>query len=350
MVETLEKNKILVIGRPESKKDELVKSFISTEPTGSSKILTIDSDTAKVDWQVETRYYCASLEIWIDSTEQLPADQIQYMQRWLDNPDMHSALFEKEENGTTTDVSERTIPVTRDMEELQQHLSEVVDAVVFVFDPMCPETFADILPWALFGQKYKPSVLLCVAYGKPSGQDVGELRDKWFSWCIECGWEWVDLTDEDPDTEYTVARVREALTSNEWSTMRIKEQLAQSSIQSGPTAEAITTTTTSTMSDTTIVLPSDKSFETSIVENPQGDVERREWAMFDEIATEVDPKRVDALHRLLFDNSDPEGQGSDISALLDRVRGMRDEISEVESKEARRIKAAELAMAIAREA
>ncbi|KAJ2616154.1 hypothetical protein H4S08_000909 [Coemansia sp. RSA 1365] len=346
MVDALEKNKILVIGRPESKKDELVKSFISTEPTGSSEILTIDSDTAKVDWQVETRYYCASLEIWMDSTEQLPADQIQYMQRWLDNPDMHSALIDEKEDGTTTDMPERTIPVTRDMEELQQHLREVVDAVVFVFDPMRPETFADILPWALFGQKYKPGVLLCVAYGKSDDQDIGGLKDKWFSWCIECGWEWVDLTDEDPDTEYTVARVHEALTSNEWSTMRIKEQVAQSTSQSNSTTEAVT----STMSDTTNVLSSDKSFETNIVEKPQGDVESKEWAMFDEIASEVDPKRVDALHRLLFDNSDPEGQGSDISALLDRVRGMRDEISEVESKEARRVKAAELAMAIAREA
>ncbi|KAJ2804399.1 hypothetical protein H4R20_002524 [Coemansia guatemalensis] len=345
MADTLEKNKILVLGRPDAKKDELVRSFISTDVPDGSQIPTIDSDSAKVDWQVETRYYRASLEIWMDSTEQLPADQTQYMRQWLDDPDMHSALEDKNEDGTTA-ISKKAIPVTQDMEGLQQHLSEVVDAVVFVFDPRRPETFADILPWALFGEKYQPSVLLCVAYGKPSDRDIDGLKDKWFSWCVAAGWEWVDLTDADPDTEYTVARVREALTSNEWSTMEIKGQTAQSNSQSGPASEPIATTTTDTT--TTTVLPSGEDPEADIVDKPQGSAESMEWAMFDEIAGEISTERVDALHRLLFDNSDPEGQGSDISALLDRIRGMRDEISEVENKDARRVKAAELAMAIAR--
>ncbi|KAJ2084353.1 hypothetical protein H4R24_000146 [Coemansia sp. RSA 988] len=344
-MDTLEKNRILVLGRPNAKKDELVKSFMSTDVSGDSRIPTIDSDSAKVDWQVETRYYCASLEIWIDSTEQLPTDQIQYMQRWLDDPDMHSAL--NDEDDIAADMSEKTIPVTEDMEELQQHLSEVVDAVVFVFDPKRPETFVDILPWALFGKRYQPGVLLCVAYGKPSEQNIDGLKDKWFSWCVTAGWEWVDLTDADPDTEYTVARIREALTSNEWSTMKIKEQIAQPTDRTRPTSESITVTTTDT---TTTVQPPDEALEVNIVDKTRDTAESMEWAMFDEVSSEIDPKRVEALHRVLFGNSDSEDQGSDISALLDRIRGMRDEISTIESKDARRAKAAELAMAIAREA
>ncbi|KAJ1843279.1 hypothetical protein LPJ70_003458, partial [Coemansia sp. RSA 2708] len=257
-----------------------------------------------IEWHMETRYYRAELEFWVDSTERLPDAHIQSMQQWLDDPDKYP------------DDDTSALPIEDGVAELQEQLGEVVDALVFVFNPGRPETFADILPWARFARTYCPNVLLCVATGDSTCAEA--CKDAWFGWCVAAGWEWVDLTDSDPETEYTVARIREALAANEWPTMESKSQ--------GTPAAASPAAEPSNPKDTLGV---------------DGD-EHEEWSRFDRIAGNIDPSRVEHLHRTMFASAGSDK--GDVSAVLDQLREMREEISRLDPEQAR-IKAAELAMA-----
>ncbi|KAJ1788369.1 hypothetical protein LPJ59_005551 [Coemansia sp. RSA 2399] len=323
---------------------------------------------------METRYYSAELELWVDTTEPLTESERQYMQRWLDDPDSHNDDGAASSDGEGTKkkaakLSTETIPADESMVQLQEHLSDVVDAVVFVFDPAYPDSFSDILPWARYGRLYRPGVLLCLAVSGPIGDDtqapeplrssgvVGgsdSSRDKWAAWCISNGWEWVDLTDSDPDTDYTIERVREALASNEWANMSLKQHPRRTA--AGPPKPSVQadhgeSDKAQTNSDT-----AEKSGENETT-RPQGEKEQEEWDMFESIARSVDPGRVEALRRLLFAAGGTEqtsleesrhetddDAAADIAPLLDRLRRMREEISHLDKDQAR-AKAAELAMA-----
>ncbi|KAJ2845588.1 hypothetical protein GGI22_006508 [Coemansia erecta] len=325
---------------------------------------------------METRYYSAELELWVDTTEPLTESECQYMQRWLDDPDSHNddGAASSDGEGTTKKVaklSTESIPIDEGMVQLQEHLSEVVDAVVFVFDPAYPDSFSDILPWARYGRLYGPGVLLCLAAAGPIGEDTqtpepllssGEVgvsdssRDKWVAWCISNGWEWVDLTDPDPDSDYTVERVREALASNEWTNMSMKRHARRNAV--GPPKPSVQadhdeSDKAQTSSDSDTVRKSCENETT----RPQGEKEQEEWDLFESIARSVDPGRVEALRRLLFATGGTEqasldenqhetndAAAADISPLLDRLRRMREEISHLDKDQAR-AKAAELAMA-----
>ncbi|KAJ2502420.1 hypothetical protein GGH96_001083 [Coemansia sp. RSA 1972] len=296
------KNKILVLGRPEINKAGLVRSVMAgtaLEPHEES------SESAQIAWHIDTRYYTAHTEFWVDSTEPLSPAHTQLMQLMLSDP-----------------AASPSIPIDTSTHSLHNSLSTLVDAIVFVFDPLNPLSFTDILAWAQFAKDYEPSVLLCVATGdKVSGMD--KQKDEWFDWCVRMGWEWVDLTDVDPESEYSVERVRDALVANEWATM-----VSKTKAKADPRPE----------SNGEI---QDDHTEPAIDAPPE---QRDEWDKFDQIASTVDPNRVTELHQRLFTQTP---QSDDMSGLMSQLHTLRSEIAQLDPATAR-TRAAELALALAK--
>ncbi|KAJ2823642.1 hypothetical protein GGI24_003628 [Coemansia furcata] len=312
MTDLAAKNKILVLGRPKVNKAQIINSVVSQTPLDYAAEIEDTEDGAKIPWSLSTRYYRAELEFWVDNTESLPLRQAEHMRKWLANPDLHS------------DESNE-IPVDPSMAELQEHLSEVVDAVIFAFDPLDPTSFTDILPWARFAKLHAPGVMVCVAVAA-DGKPVETNKDEWFEWCVGNGWEWLDLTDTDPDTEHTVERLREALESNEWANMEpVKKPLHSDKPLADTPAEA--------------PLAKDE-----MAAGPQERESKSEWDGFDDVARTLDPARIDAMHQALFTG---EYEDDDMAAVLARIRSARDEMSQMSQDEAR-TRAAELAMAVAK--
>ncbi|KAJ1753759.1 hypothetical protein LPJ55_000351 [Coemansia sp. RSA 990] len=289
------RNKILVLGRSEVQKTALVHSIIKgTTHISEAK----EEDIGKIEWQLETRYFKTQLEFWIDNTE-VSDTYKQQMEQWL--------------NSTEDTNLVASIALDEEMSELQKQLSDVVDAIVFVFDPSQPQTFADIVPWARYAHTYEPNVLLCVALGDKAADEAN--ADRWFDWCVSNGWEWVDLTDPDPQTEYTVARIREALCTNEWDSMEATTD------RSNPPSEG----------------PPGPQNDNVELQGP----EREEWERFDEVAGNIDSRRVDNLHRMMFD----EMSSDNMSVLISQLHEQRKQLAQMDPEQAR-IKAAELAMAV----
>ncbi|KAJ2801530.1 hypothetical protein H4R21_002766 [Coemansia helicoidea] len=320
------KNKILVLGRAAVDKEALVGAVIAAGASAAAPGLPAassgGSSSSRVEWLIDTRYYQAPVEFWIDTTEELPREQALLMERWLDEPGRHG---DAGDGGPEADIG-------AEMRELQAQLGEMVDAVVFVFDPLQPATFGDILPWAQFARRYRPAVLLCVARGARGCCADDALKDRLFGWCVAAGWEWVDLTDPDPESDHTVARVREALTSNEWATMRAKDHAAAPAPAPAPAAEA----------------PHPSLPGPDVASAPDDPAARDEWDRFEAVAGDVDPARISSLHHALFADADAgDGRSADVSALLGRLRGARDEIAQLDDRQAR-ARAAELALALAR--
>ncbi|KAI8320382.1 hypothetical protein GQ54DRAFT_220474 [Martensiomyces pterosporus] len=345
MADSTAKNKILVLGRPEADKARLVSGVISQDAASAA------DESARIEWQIETRYYQAAVEFWIDSTEQLADSHIEYMRKWLSEPNSRTPTCDDEESSVGgAGALALDIPIDEGMVQLQEHLSEVVDAVVFVFDPTEPDTFHDILPWARYSAMYQPGVLLCVAAlgrgGKTAAVVDDSLKDSWFVWCVANGWEWVDLTDTDPDTEYTVDRIREALVSNEWANM-VAKQGSRSTIEAAaarPLAET----------QDAPVANADVSSSSSNELRPEGAKEQEEWDRFDRVVQNLNQTRVDSLHRSLFalgsgtaNDGELADDSDDMAAVLSKISSMRDQISQMSPEQAR-IKAAELAMAVAK--
>ncbi|KAJ2247524.1 hypothetical protein GGH97_002086, partial [Coemansia sp. RSA 475] len=194
------KNKILVLGRPEINKAGLVSSVMAG--TALEPCVASSEASAQIAWDIDTRYYTAQTEFWVDSTEPLSTAHTELVQNWLSSPSTRPS-----------------IPIDTSTHELHDSLSTLVDAIVFVFDPHDSTSFTDILPWAQFAIDYEPSILLCVAVSDTKVGGMDGQKDEWFDWCVQMGWEWVDLTDVDPESEYSVERVRDALVANEWATM-----------------------------------------------------------------------------------------------------------------------------------
>ncbi|KAJ2455428.1 hypothetical protein EV183_000760 [Coemansia sp. RSA 2336] len=292
-MEPVAKNKILVLGRPEVQKTALVHSIITGTPQISK---AKEDDVGKIEWQLETRYFKAQLEFWIDNTEASDTYK-QQMEQWLNS----------------TEHTSPEISLDKEMTELQEQLSDVVDAIVFVFDPARPQTFADIVPWARYARTYEPNVLLCVTMGDKAADQAN--ADEWFDWCVANGWEWVDLTDTDPQTEYTVARIREALRTNEWDSMETTADRPKPPSEEPPKTQS---------DDVELQGP-----------------EREEWERFDQVASGIDSRRVDNLHRMMFDDMSSDN----MSVLINQLHEQRKQLAQMDPEQAR-IKAAELAMAV----
>ncbi|KAJ2701239.1 hypothetical protein H4218_001532 [Coemansia sp. IMI 209128] len=314
MTDMTAKNKILVLGRPKVNKEQIINSVVSQTPLDYNVEAKDSDDGARITWSLDTRYYQAQLEFWVDNTETLPPSQIKHMEEWLANPDLHS-----EEESCS-------IPEDPSMAQLQEHLSEVVDAIIFAFDPTDPSSFSDILPWARFAKLHAPGVLLCVAV-TADGKPVEASKDEWFEWCVANGWEWLDLTDADPDTEYTVGRLREALESNEWANMEPIRKPLNCEKPPATTAEEAPSI----------------AFQDTAAE-PHEPATKSEWDGFEGVAQTLDPARIDAMHRALFSG---DREDDDMAAVLDRIRSARNEISQMDQDKAR-TRAAELAMAVAK--
>ncbi|KAJ2120708.1 hypothetical protein IW147_004847 [Coemansia sp. RSA 720] len=301
------KNKILVLGRPEINKVELVHSIMA----GTNTPCVAGSDaSAQIAWHIDTRYYTAQTEFWVDNTEPLSTPHTQLM---------------------LSDPAASSIPIDAPTHELHTALSPLVDAIVFAFDPRDSSSFTDVLPWARFAQDYEPSVLLCVAIGdKVSGMD-GQ-KDEWFDWCVQMGWEWVDLTDMD-ESEYSVGRVRDALVANEWATMVPKtNSKSNSNVDPKPDSN---------------VDPKPDDSNVDIQAEPTIDAppeQRNEWDRFDKVAGTIDPRRVNELHRSLF----TETAQNDMSGLMSQLHTLRNEIAQLDPETAR-MRAAELALALAKD-
>lgn len=103
-----------------------------------------------------------------------------------------------------------------------------------------PNSFSDIFPWGEFVHKWEPAVALCVlspSEKESATQDSTEA----FDWCIENGFEFVDLTTVDPGCSHPsapsnllsetgdISRIYEALESNLWDGLTRKESIAVTS-------------------------------------------------------------------------------------------------------------------------
>ncbi|KAJ1722292.1 hypothetical protein LPJ53_003277 [Coemansia erecta] len=336
MDNTMEKNKILVLGRAEVDKASFVNLI-----TGSSAESTSSEESSQIKWHISTRYFNAAVEFWTDSTEELSPPDAEFMSKWLAVPSQYDDQ-DNDDSGSDGDKPASSIPVDSAMATLQEHLSEVVDAIVFVFDPFAPASFLDILPWARMAKVYEPEVLLCVAWN--AGREVqvdSEKKDMWFEWCVSNGWEWVDLTDNDPETDYTADRVREALINNQWSTMVMKQ--SQEEIEEPEKKDDVS--------------------DTSDIARPDGAREQAEWDEFDKVAPTIDHARVNDIHRSLLAETGTSagealdfgtlangsnGQSDEFSAIVSRIRAMRIEISQMTDQNEARKRAAEMAMVLAR--
>ncbi|KAJ2127325.1 hypothetical protein IW139_002595 [Coemansia sp. RSA 353] len=304
------KNKILVLGRSEINKAGLVSSVMAG--TALEPCVASSEASAQIAWNIDTRYYTAQTEFWVDSTEPLSTAHTELVQNWLTSPSTRPS-----------------IPIDTSTHELHDSLSTLVDAIVFVFDPHDSTSFTDILPWAQFAIDHEPSILLCVAVSDTKVGGMDGQKDEWFDWCVQMGWEWVDLTDVDPESEYSVERVRDALVANEWATM-----VPKANSKTGPKTDHTPDSNVDIHADSN----ADHAPEPAIDAPPE---QRDEWDMFDKIASTVDPRRVTELHQRLFTQT-PQ---SDMSGLMSQLHSLRTEIAQLDPETAR-TRAAELALAL----
>ncbi|KAJ1549293.1 hypothetical protein HK405_006144, partial [Cladochytrium tenue] len=174
-------------GRPAANPDDPVWS-----PPASS------TSPHAIPWTIDTKYYTAEVAIWLDETAGAPSAAA--VSAYAASADITAA----------------------------------VDALVFVYDRAHPDSFVDLRAWAEFVDAAAPSVLLCVAAAgeeRSSGGDGGaDVDDDHVRWCVENGFEFVDLLEEPPDDDggddgvggaekFGAERVLEALEANMWASM-----------------------------------------------------------------------------------------------------------------------------------
>ncbi|RUP44055.1 hypothetical protein BC936DRAFT_150010 [Jimgerdemannia flammicorona] len=211
------KNKILVIGRRRVGKLALITKLLTvvshplppdlppaTNPTGHAGL--------KIPWRIDTKYYAADVQFWVDETASPGEEAVEEAMR----------QYEDKANG----------------------VGDVVDAIVFVFRRDRHDTFTDLERWTPFVRRYEPAIALCV--GVEAGLVGGEAnveagtakeREEYEDWCLENGFEYIDLDAREEDDDNTgsdhaeatrttdppgLARVLEALQSNMWDGMTRK--------------------------------------------------------------------------------------------------------------------------------
>ncbi|KAJ1658256.1 hypothetical protein IWQ61_002473 [Dispira simplex] len=134
------RNKILMLSPLDVNAHALVHTII--HPNRSSPSLP-DDEACVVPWRIDTKYYTANVEFWIDKIP-LP------------------------EQGTAN--SKSPTPSATDIVDEFGQVADVIDALVYVFDITRPDTFAGIHTWATFVKSHDIAIALCVGC-------VGSLKE-----------------------------------------------------------------------------------------------------------------------------------------------------------------------------
>ncbi|KAI9199760.1 uncharacterized protein BJ171DRAFT_517680 [Polychytrium aggregatum] len=189
------KNKILLLGTEACRHTSVLRHLLAhgsspEQPAGD----VIHDDHAKVvPWRLETKYYVADLQIWVDQID-----------------------------------SKQTL------EEVQQFCEAVgsaIDAIIYVFDKTDEAELglSIIENWAHFVHEYEPNIALCVAFSSRRTCDLDAPSSETEDWCIANGFEYIDmdLSPAEPDEfgyveKVGLDRIVEALESNLWDGHRPK--------------------------------------------------------------------------------------------------------------------------------
>ncbi|KAJ3170908.1 hypothetical protein HK101_011302 [Irineochytrium annulatum] len=205
----MERNAVLILGRPAP----IVRDFIAellkrtSNPVADADVEKLREGPVTLPWRIENKYYSADLRIWGDVT-----------------------------NGEEEEVEDVESGGGGGLE--WDALKEAVDAFVFVYDKGQPESFKDVKPWAAFVASAEPGVVLCVAGGKKDGSTEEQL-DAASEWCVEHGFEFVDLDEEEEEYgSVGMGRVIEALSSNMWPGMVKKTGTKEVKGDVGQTSDA----------------------------------------------------------------------------------------------------------------
>ncbi|CAB4413486.1 unnamed protein product [Rhizophagus irregularis] len=193
----LVRNKILVLGRRGVGKLSIIKQLLSitNQSIDSFNIEDKNHSGIKIPWNINTKYYNAKVDFWIDET--LHKDHV--------NKEVIQG-YENEENG----------------------IGKVVDAILFIFKKDEPTTFDDIKVFLPFIQQYDPAITLAIGTGK----NVHNINDDSYEdWCLENGFEYVDMDTkkENIDERIGIERILEALQSNMWEGLTRVSQTASKS-------------------------------------------------------------------------------------------------------------------------
>ncbi|RCH92048.1 hypothetical protein CU098_010264, partial [Rhizopus stolonifer] len=133
----------------------------------------------KIPYKMDTKYYSAKVDFWLDEIEQ----------------------------------EQETIP--KYIENKQ--VSQVIDAFVFVFDKA--EHFESIKLWLPFLDKTEPNIRMCI---NQSHQNTEDMND----WCLSNGFDYVDMNEktETPMDKVGIALALEILQTNLWDGMIRKDK------------------------------------------------------------------------------------------------------------------------------
>ncbi|GBB95500.1 hypothetical protein RclHR1_02550012 [Rhizophagus clarus] len=193
------RNKILVLGRRGAGKLSIIKQLLSITNHSIDSFNTEDKNHSgiKIPWNINTKYYNAKVDFWIDET--LHKDHV--------NKEVIQG-YENEENG----------------------IGKVVDAILFIFKKDELGTFDDIKVFLPFIQQYDPAITLAIGTGK-NAHDIND--DSYEDWCLENGFEYVDMEatkKENIDERIGIERILEALQSNMWEGLtRVSQTVSKSS-------------------------------------------------------------------------------------------------------------------------
>ncbi|KAJ9069714.1 hypothetical protein DSO57_1015791 [Entomophthora muscae] len=180
------RNKILIIGRSSQAKQSIVKELFVLSNQKVPKELEsencLDESALSLPFKIDNKYYSANLDLWIDSEPDAPGTEV-------------VAAYEP--------------------------IAQLIDAIIFVYTNHDSTSFTDIFPWSEFVKKWEPAVALCIQ--SPFDKEcVNQESTEPFDWCIENGFEFIDLTTEDSDAG-DITRIYEALESNIWEGLTRKE-------------------------------------------------------------------------------------------------------------------------------
>ncbi|KAJ3017015.1 hypothetical protein HKX48_003768 [Thoreauomyces humboldtii] len=237
------KNKILVLGCPKTGKHRLIQKLsahVSGNASSSSDAntftITTTSTPSTHPLTLTTRYYTASVVLWVDTLHDGDAETPdQDMQRWCDIG------------------------------------KEAVDGFIFVYDRNRPDTFEPVRKWTRFLEEVEPGVVLCIANDATTSTDgdsattIGrggtEDREEHEAFCVENGLEYVDMCDlegtlsveerdrdegEDGEGDASEAfaprvgipRILEALEANAWDGLVLVDKGAGSTVGEIPSMHA----------------------------------------------------------------------------------------------------------------
>ncbi|KAK9762787.1 hypothetical protein K7432_011141 [Basidiobolus ranarum] len=175
MSSSANRNKVLVIGRKGTGKHDLIQAILKQTKSPSS-----DKDI--VGCLLRNKYYTAFIEFVLDDTE----------------PSLSSEVIEAFEE-----------------------LGEVFDGIIFVGDKNKKETFEDLKPWLGFTKEFELGVCLCIgnSVSNTNAENTKVDADEIDDWCLEHGFEYIDMEETSQNETSGVHRIVEALESHRWDGM-----------------------------------------------------------------------------------------------------------------------------------